>query len=94
MYYKRRNANVQKSIWKRTFNYTFNIEFPKNGEIDIKKVPELEKILPPRQKVDIPADSEEHTLVDIDLSQSRRNRRDEEDDDMPRGAQRVQCANQ
>lgn len=74
----------------------FNIEFPKAGEIDPKKTADLEKLLPTRPRIEIPLDAEEHSLIDIDPSQSRRGRRGEmqsDDDDMPRG-QRVQCANQ
>lgn len=73
----------------------FNVEFPKPGQIDAKKIGELEKNLPPRAPVEIPVDAEEHMLVDIDPSYSRRGgAHDEDEEDYPRGAQRVQCANQ
>ena len=77
---------------------TFGVKFPSNGEIDLL---ELEKILPPRQKPDIPIEAEEHTLVDLDPAQERNRRQGEAymDEDGPfggqaGGARRVQCANQ
>lgn len=76
----------------------FNINFPKKGEIDVRKIGDLEKVLPPRIAVDVPANAEEHTLADIDPSYrgGRRSGNDYEgmDEDMPQGARRVQCANQ
>jgi len=73
----------------------FSIKFPQSGEIDLKKIGELEKILPPKAKCEIPADAEEYTLVDLDPAAERNRRHDEQmDDDMPQGARRVQCANQ
>jgi DnaJ family protein A protein 1 len=72
----------------------FSIKFPQSGDIDLKKISELEKILPPKTKCEIPADAEEHTLIDLDPAAERNRRHDEHmDDDMP-GARRVQCANQ
>lgn len=80
---------------------TFDVKFPSSGEIDLKKLPELEKILPSRQKPDIPIEAEEHTLVDLDPAQERNRRHGEAymDEDGPfggqaGGARRVQCANQ
>lgn len=75
----------------------FNVKFPESGEIDAKKIADLEKILPPKQKVDIPADSEQHDLIDLDPASERSRRQDEymdEDGHLPQGAKRVQCANQ
>lgn len=75
----------------------FNVKFPQNGEIEVKKLGELEKLLPPRIKVEIPADSDEHTLIDLDPAKERSKKQDEymdEDGHMPHGAKRVQCANQ
>jgi len=78
----------------------FNIKFPENGDIDVNRLPELEKILPPRVKVNIPAEHEEHTLVDLDPAGERNRRRaaagDDEymDEDGMQGGRRVQCANQ
>ncbi|CAF0909996.1 unnamed protein product [Brachionus calyciflorus] len=76
---------------------TFSVKFPQNGDIELKKITELEKILPAKQKADAPADAEEHNLVDLDPAYERSKRQDEymdEDGGMPRGGQRVQCANQ
>ncbi len=80
----------------------FNIEFPKKGDIDTKKLPDLEKLLPGRIPVEIPNNGEEHTLMDIDPSSSRRGGRrgdqaynEDMDDEMGAGgARRVQCASQ
>ena len=75
----------------------FNVKFPENGQIDVKKLPELERILPARARVEIPVDSEEHNLVDLDPA-TERNRRhqdvDMDDDQHMHGGKRVQCANQ
>ena len=74
----------------------FNVKFPENGEIDVNKLGDLEKILPARPKVVIPAESEEHNLVDLDPASERSKRQDEYmDEDGPmHGGKRVQCANQ
>ena len=77
---------------------SFNINFPENGLIDRKRLGELEKLLPPRPKLEIPADGEEHTLIDLDPAHERNKRQDaymdEDGGHMPGGAKRVQCANQ
>lgn len=76
---------------------TFNVKFPQNGEIDAKKVAELEKILPPKPKIESSPDAEEHTLIDLDPAYERNKRQDEymdEDGGIPHGGKRVQCANQ
>ena len=79
----------------------FTISFPKKGEIDIKKIGDLEKVLPPRIQVQIPDNAEEHALTEIDPTYRAGGRRnmggdayDGMEDDMPQGARRVQCANQ
>ncbi len=77
----------------------FNIEFPNKGDIDVKKLTDLEKVLPSRIPFDIPENGEEHMLMDIDPSSQRRGRRDQAqnedmDDEMGGGARRVQCASQ
>ena len=72
----------------------FNVEFPKKGQIDTKKISALENILPPRIPVDIPLNAEEHTLVEIDPSYRNRRNYEDMEEDMPQGARRVQCANQ
>ena len=75
----------------------FTVKFPESGEIDAKNIRELEKVLPARPKIDIPVESEEFDLVDLDPAYERSKRQDEymdEDGSMPHGAKRVQCANQ
>jgi len=73
----------------------FSVEFPKSGDIDVKKISELEKVLPPRMVVEVPDNAEEHTLVAIDTSTRNRRGHDEAmDEDQPQGARRVQCASQ
>lgn len=79
---------------------TFDVKFPASGEIDAKKIPELERILPARPSADVPLEAEEHTLVDLDPAQERQRRRAANDEYMDEdgpfqgGAKRVQCANQ
>lgn len=75
---------------------TFNVKFPDKNAIDLKKIAELEKVLPAKPRVDLPIDSEEHDLVDLDPAYERSKRQEDAymDDDMPHGAKRVQCANQ
>lgn len=78
---------------------TFDVKFPENGEIDAKKFAELEKILPPKPKIEIPIESEELNLVDLDPARERHRHHGgdgymDEDGHMPHGAKRVQCANQ
>ncbi len=73
----------------------FSIKFPENGQIELKKISELEKILPPKPKIEIPMDAEEHTLIDLDPAYEKSKRQDAYmDDDMSEGPKRVQCANQ
>jgi len=73
----------------------FNVKFPDKGQIDLKKITELEKILPARPKIDVPKEAEELTLVDLDPAYERSKRQDAyADDDMQGGPKRVQCANQ
>lgn len=77
---------------------TFDVKFPGNGDIDVKKLPELERLLPPRPKLEVPIEAEEHTLIDLDPAQERNRRHGEaymdEDGGGHGGARRVQCANQ
>ena len=44
----------------------FNVKFPETGQIDLKKIADLEKILPAKKAVDVPIDSEEHNLIDLE----------------------------
>ena len=73
---------------------TFNIKFPEAGQIDLKKIVELEKILPARPKIDLPIEAEEHTLIDLDPAYERSKRAEQAyvDDEMQGGGKRVQCA--
>lgn len=74
----------------------FNVKFPAQGDISLKAISELEKILPAKPKVTVPKDAEEFDLVDLDPAQQRSRRQNaySEDDDMEGGPRRVQCANQ
>jgi DnaJ homolog subfamily A member 1 len=73
---------------------TFNIKFPEAGQIDLKKIVELEKILPTKPKIDLPIEAEEHTLIDLDPAYERSKRAEQAyvDDEMQGGGKRVQCA--
>lgn len=79
---------------------TFDVKFPSNSEIELKKLPELERLLPAKPKIEVPIEAEEHILVDIDPAQERNRRHGEaymEEDGSfgsQGGARRVQCANQ
>lgn len=80
----------------------FNVEFPDSLSPDQSKA--LEVVLPPRptsKLSDMELDEcEETTLHDINMEEEMRRKQQQaqeaydEDDDMPGGAQRVQCAQQ
>lgn len=82
----------------------FTVEFPESLSPD--QVKALEAVLPPKpssQLTDMELDEcEETTLHDVNMADEETRRRQyqaqqeayEEDDDMPGGAQRVQCAQQ
>ena len=77
----------------------FNVDFPDSLTPD--QVQALEAILPPRpssQMTDMELDEcEETTLHDVNMEEEMRRKQQEayeEDEDMPGGAQRVQCAQQ
>ncbi len=78
----------------------FNVKFPEKHEI--QKVDLLESVLPPRiPQPQPPADSmvDEFALEDIDQSGQARARgaahmEDEDEDGIPQGAERMQCASQ
>lgn len=75
----------------------FNVKFPEDGEIDMKVLKELEKILPPRTPVIADKDSEVLQLVELDPAYERSKRQDQymdEDGGEQMGGNRVQCANQ
>lgn len=82
----------------------FDVKFPKKD--DLKNLELLEKVLPPRtQQLQPPPDSmvEDFELEDVDASERSQTRAhqaaaaamDEDDEDgVPPGAERVQCASQ
>ena len=77
----------------------FSVKFPTTVPVD--KLPVLEKILPPREKVIVPDGAEECMLDEYDINtQNMHNHRrgevydDDDDDDDQHGARRVQCASQ
>ncbi|CAI7590933.1 Mitochondrial protein import protein mas5 [Penicillium manginii] len=80
----------------------FEVEFPQKDQLQNLEL--LEKVLPPRmEQVQPPADAmvEDFELHDIDTSEPSQARAhgaaggmDEDDDDVPPGAERVQCASQ
>ncbi|GAQ11285.1 mitochondrial protein import protein mas5 [Aspergillus lentulus] len=80
----------------------FDVKFPEKDQL--QNLDLLEKVLPPRmEQPQPPADSmvEDFELEDIDASEGSQRRAhgaasamDEDDDDVPPGAERVQCASQ
>lgn len=71
----------------------FLVEFP--SELPAELIPQLENCLPPRAEIMIPDSAEECVLVPLNPEEeanrrSQKNAYDEDDD--PRGGQRVQCA--
>lgn len=80
----------------------FNVEFP--DMLSPEQSKSLEAVLPPRpttKLTDMELDEcEETTLHDINMEEEMRRKQQQsqeaydEDDDMPGGAQRVQCAQQ
>ncbi|KAL4734242.1 hypothetical protein BDV11DRAFT_58786 [Aspergillus similis] len=79
----------------------FDVKFPENHEL--KNLELLEQVLPPRQETNRPpADAmvEDFDLEEVDSNERSQARAhgaasmDEDDDDVPPGAERVQCASQ
>lgn len=80
----------------------FDVKFPEPDQLQNLEL--LEKVLPPRmQQAQPPADAmvEDFDLEEVDLSEGSQTRArggptmmDEDDDDVPPGAERVQCASQ
>lgn len=80
----------------------FDVKFPQPDQLQNLEL--LEKVLPPRfQQSQPPADSmvEDFDLEEVDASEGSQARAqgaaqamDEDDDDVPPGAERVQCASQ
>lgn len=93
----------QRPFMKGKLYIHFNVEFPDSLSPD--QTEGLAKILPPKpqsQLTDMELDEcEETTLHDVNIEDEMRRKQaqrqeayDEEDEDMPGGAQRVQCAQQ
>ena len=80
----------------------FDVKFPEKDQL--QNLPLLEQVLPPRMKqATPPADGmvEDFELEEVDGSEGSQARAhgatqmmDEDDDDVPPGAERVQCASQ
>lgn len=80
----------------------FDVKFPEKDQLQNLNL--LEQVLPPRmEQPKAPTDAmvEDYELEDIDASDSSQARAqgaahamDEDDDDVPPGAERVQCASQ
>lgn len=82
----------------------FDVKFPEKDQLQNLEL--LEKVLPPRmQQNQPPADSmvEDFDLEEVDASEGSQaraqnaanaNAMDEDDEDVPPGAERVQCASQ
>lgn len=92
----------QRPFMKGNLYIHFTVEFPESVTPD--QVKALEAVLPPRpstQLTDMELDEcEETTLHDVNIEEEMRRKQQtqqeayDEDDDMPGGAQRVQCAQQ
>lgn len=94
----------QRPFMKGKLYIHFTVEFPESLSPD--QVKALEAVLPPKpssQLTDMELDEcEETTLHDVNMTEEETRRKQyqaqqeayEEDDDMPGGAQRVQCAQQ
>lgn len=79
----------------------FDVKFPPQGFNSAEKLALLEDVLPPRKtQVQPPQDAmvDDFTLEEVDPSGQRRAQgatgMDEEEDGVPQGAERVQCASQ
>ena len=78
----------------------FDVKFP--DKTDLRNLELLEDVLPPRARQNAPpADSmaEEHDLEDVDprnqaRAQGAAGMEDEDEDGVPHGAERMQCASQ
>lgn len=92
----------QRSFMKGKLYIHFTVDFPES--LSPEQCKALESILPPRPSVqltDMELDEcEETTLHDVNIEEEMRRKQQaaqeayEEDEDMPGGAQRVQCAQQ
>lgn len=93
----------QRPFMKGKLYIHFNVDFPES--LNPEQVKALEAILPSKpgasQLTDMEVDEcEETTLHDVNMEEEMRRKQQaqaeayDEDDDMPGGAQRVQCAQQ
>ncbi|CAM8893004.1 unnamed protein product [Rhodiola kirilowii] len=94
----------QRPFMKGKLYIHFNVEFPDSSTPEQCKA--LEAVLPSRPSAQLTAmeidECEETTLHDVNMEEEMRRKQaqaqqeayDEDDDDMPGGAQRVQCAQQ
>lgn len=74
----------------------FKVEFPKDGTFSEAQIKALEAVLPPRPSLRLTGEEEEVNLQPVDPSTYGRDEHNmdaDDDDDGPRGAQRVQCNN-
>lgn len=76
----------------------FSIIFPPNNWISTGKLKELENLLPPRERVDIPTEHEECNLMPFDIRHDKpgqsSNPYDSDDDEMGGHGPKVACASQ
>lgn len=76
----------------------FSIIFPPNQWIPTPKLRDLEQLLPPRERVDIPNDHEECNLMPFDVRHDKpgqsSNAYDSDDDEMGGHGPKVACASQ
>lgn len=78
----------------------FDVKFPDKTEINHEQLQLLEQVLPPRkQQTTAPKDAmvEDYDLEDVDPRYQARAQGgldDEDEDGVPQGAERVQCASQ
>ena len=80
----------------------FEVKMPPSNFNSIEKIKNLEMILPPRmQQTQAPTDAmiEDYSLEEVDASGQRRAQGataadDEDEDGVPHGAERMQCASQ
>ena len=76
----------------------FDVKFPPPQFNTPELIAQLENILPKTEDVMEPAESEEKYLEDVDNSGQRRAHgatlEDEDEDGVPHGAERMQCASQ
>jgi len=85
--------NYKNPFEKGNLIIQFIVHFPQQNFLPPAKLTELEKLLPPRQPVDVPADAEEAMMVEMDPSreshEDHRMSYDEDDGEVP-GAVRCQ----